>query len=164
MRLFIAVCLDDKMKKALVDTMHDLKAQGTTGSFVPVRNLHMTLAFIGETKEAEAVKRIMQEIPVEKARLSFSEFGYFGDVAYIGVKGNQKLKKYVSVLRNTLKESGIPCDMDKFTPHVTLVRKAKGRRVSAAVPKEEMTISRVSLMKSQVKDGKTEYTEIFSVG
>ena len=164
MRLFIAVTPDDKMKRALVDTMHDLKTQGTTGNFVPVRNLHMTLAFIGECRETETIRKIMEEIPVEKARLSLAGFEYFGDVLTVGVKGNQKLKKYVSVLKNTLKENGIPCDMGKFEPHITLVRKVKGKRASVPIPKEEMTIGRVSLMKSEQKDGKTEYKEIFSVG
>ena len=48
MRLFIAIQLSDEMKKALVACMHDLKKQGVEGNYVPVRNLHLTLAFIGE--------------------------------------------------------------------------------------------------------------------
>ena len=48
MRLFIAIRLSDGMQKSLVACMHDLKKQGVEGNYVPARNLHMTLAFIGE--------------------------------------------------------------------------------------------------------------------
>ena len=164
MRLFIAIDLSKEMKKALVATMHELKEQGVTGSYVPMANLHLTLAFIGETRETEKIREVMRSLPVEKARLSFSEFGNFGDVFWIGIKGNQKIKKYVSDLRKELKNAGIPCDNEKFEPHVTLIRRQKGKRpAKLTVPKEDMMISKVSLMKSEQKDGKRVYTEIFSV-
>ena len=164
MRLFIAIDLSKDMKKAMVGTMHTLKEQGVTGSYVPMANLHLTLAFIGETRETEKVKEVMRRIPVEKARLSFSEFGNFGDIFWIGIKGNQKIKKYVSDLRKALREAGIPCDSEKFEPHVTLIRRQKGKRpVGLQVPKEDMMITKVSLMKSEEKEGRRVYTEIFSV-
>ena len=164
MRLFVALQLSDSMKKALVGTMHEMKKKNVAGSYVPAQNLHITLAFIGETKEAEKVRQVLQQIPVEKSRLTFDTFGYFGDTMWIGVKGNQKIKKYVSDLRKTLKENGIPCDDSKFVPHVTLLRKLKGPRPSGlAVPEADMTVTKISLMKSETKDGKRVYTEIFSV-
>ena len=164
MRLFISVQLAENMKQSLIGVMHDLKQQGVTGSYVPVRNLHVTLAFIGEVESAEKIRQVMDSIPVEKARLSFSEFGNFGDVFWIGIKGNQKIKKYASDLRRALTDQGIPCDNRKFDPHVTLIRNQKGRRPHDLVlPREEMTISRISLMKSEVKDGKRVYKEIYSV-
>ena len=52
MRLFIAIMLSDDMKKAVTGTMHELKKADVRGSYVPAQNLHVTLAFIGETKDA----------------------------------------------------------------------------------------------------------------
>ena len=164
MRLFIAIELSDNMKKSLIGVMHQLKQQGVTGSYVPVQNLHVTLAFIGETDQMQQVKAVMDQVPLEKGRLSFSSYGNFGDVFWIGIKGNQKIKKYVSDLRRALKDTGIPCDTSKFEPHVTLLRKMKGRRpADLPVPQEDMMIKKISLMKSELKDGKRVYKEIYSV-
>ena len=62
MRLFIAIMLSDDMKKAVTGTMHELKKADVRGSYVPAQNLHVTLAFIGETKDASSVKTAMQSL------------------------------------------------------------------------------------------------------
>jgi len=164
MRLFIAIDLSEQMKKALVGTMHELKKQGVAGNYIPLQNLHCTLAFIGECSRVDDICGVMDRIPVEKARLSFSGFGSFQDVFWIGIKGNQKIKKYAADLRKALKEAGIPCDTSQFEPHVTLIRRQKGKRpANIPVPSADMMTAKVSLMKSEVKDGRRKYTEIFSV-
>ena len=164
MRLFVAIDLSDQMKKALVGTMHEMKKQGIAGSYVPMQNLHLTLAFIGESDHAEDIRKIMASIPLEKSRLSFSDFGFFGDTFWIGIKAGQKIKKYVADLRKALREQGIDCDTSKFEPHVTLMRRLKGKRPAGlAIPKEDMMISKISLMKSEMKDGKRVYREIYAV-
>ena len=164
MRLFIAVQLEENMKKAMIGVMHDLKKQGATGNFVPAQNLHMTLAFIGEVKDAEPVKKVMHSMPPEAFRLALDGSGFFSDLMWVGVKGNQKLKKYAADLRKALKDAGIPCDDEKFVPHITVIRKYKGKRPNGLViPKEEMVVKKVSLMKSETKDGKTVYKEIAAV-
>src|SRR5699024_804775 len=99
MRLFIAIQLSDEMKKALVACMHDLKKQGVEGNYVPAQNLHLTLAFIGEYDDPTKVKNIIEGVPVFPFRLGLSEKGNFGNLLWIGVKGNQKLKIYVKNLR-----------------------------------------------------------------
>ena len=163
MRLFIAIDLSQPMKKSLVDVMHEMKKQGIQGNYVPMQNLHLTLAFIGESSQVEDIKAIMDSLPVEKARLSFDGYGYFGDLMWIGIKGNQKIKKYVADLRKALREGGIPCDQSKFEPHVTLLRKLKGKRpADLAVPSADMTVTKISLMRSDMKDGKRVYKEIYA--
>ena len=59
MRLFIAIPLSDEMKSAVTGTMHEMKKAGVKGSYVPTRNLHLTLAFIGEMKEAASVSEAL---------------------------------------------------------------------------------------------------------
>ena len=95
MRLFIAIVLSDDMKKALTGLMHEMKKQGIEGSYVPARNLHMTLAFIGEYDDPGKVKQVLQEVPLPEFRLSLADTGNFGNLLWAGVKGNQKLKTYV---------------------------------------------------------------------
>ncbi len=88
MRLFVAIRLSDEMKKDITGTMHALKQLGVKGSYVPTDNLHLTLAFIGETKEPEKVKEALAGIAVKPFRLTLSEMGNFGDLLWIGAKGN----------------------------------------------------------------------------
>ena len=164
MRLFIALQLADNVNQALVRVMHDMKKKGITGNYVPLKNLHMTLAFIGETDQAEAVKSVLQTIPGENYRLSLAGYGAYGDVFWVGVKGNQRLKKYVSDLKNELIRQGIPCDRKKLEPHITVIRKMKGNKpADLVIPPAEMAVNKISLMKSEQKEGKTVYKELFSV-
>ncbi len=163
MRLFIAVRLSDEMQSALTETMHLLKKAGVKGSYVPKQNLHLTLAFLGETKDAQAVKEAMQQVKYKPFRLSFSELGSFGDLLWAGLKGNQGLSSAVKELRTVLDAAGIDYDKKKFVPHITLIRKMTGKWQAVPAPKGDMTVKRISLMKSEVKDGKRVYTELFSV-
>lgn len=76
-------------------------------------------------------------------------------------KGNQKLKTYVRDLRAALKNAGIPFEDDRFTPHITLIRKVSARSpYQVHLPKAEMEVKRASLMKSETKNGKVTYREV----
>lgn len=161
MRLFIAIQLSEEMRKALVSCLHDLKKQGVEGNYVPAQNLHLTLAFIGEYRDPEQVKRILASVPLPAFRLALSEKGNFGNILWAGVKGNQKLKTYVRDLRAALKNAGIPFEDDRFTPHITLIRKVSARSpYQVHLPKAEMEVKRASLMKSETKNGKVTYREV----
>ena len=164
MRLFLAVQFDKKFNQSLIQVMHDLKKSGVTGNYVPGANLHMTLVFIGETNQAQEVKDILKNIPVPPARIKLYELQLKGNLLHAEVKGNQKLKSYVSDVKDAFEAAGIPFDKKKFMPHITLVRKAAGNYKGIALPKEEMTVSKVSLLKSVQKDGKRIYTEIAAFG
>ena len=161
MRLFIAIQLPDEMKKALVACMHDLKKQGVEGNYVPAQNLHLTLAFIGEYDDPAKVRKVIGSVPLPQIGLSFSGNGNFGNLLWAGVKGNQKLKTYVKELRAALKEAQIPFDDDKFIPHITLIRKTVAKKpYELHLSKAEMTVEKVSLMKSEMKNGKVVYREL----
>ena len=161
MRLFIAIQLSEKMRKALVSCLHDLKKQGVEGNYVPAQNLHLTLAFIGEYRDPEQVKQILASVPLPAFRLALSEKGNFGNILWAGVKGNQKLKTYVRDLRAALKNAGIPFEDDRFTPHITLIRKVSARSpYQVHLPKAEMEVKKASLMKSETKNGKVTYREV----
>jgi len=163
MRLFAAVQLSDDLKKTITGTLHELKKQGVKGSYVPMQNLHLTLAFIGETKETEAVKTALQSIEFKPFKLSLSDLGCFGDILWIGLKGNQGLSSAAKSVRGALDAAGIDYDKKKFTPHITLIRGMSGSWKKVPAPKGQMTVKKISLMKSSVKDGRRIYTEVFTV-
>ena len=161
MRLFIAICLSQEMQKTLVSVMHSLKKQGVEGNYVPAQNLHMTLAFIGEYDNPGKVQEVIKKVPFPEFHLHLTGTGNFGNLFWAGVKGNQKLKTYVKDLRSALRDAGIPCDGDKFVPHITLIRKMSAKKsYQIQMPKSEMTVKKVSLMKSELRDGRRVYKEL----
>jgi len=163
MRLFIAICLSDQLKKSVTSTLHELKKAGVTGSYVPTANLHLTLAFIGERKNADEIKEALAGVKFKPFRLSFSGWGNFGDLLYIDVKGNQGLSAAVKSVREALDAAGIRYDAKKFTPHITLIRKLSGSWKTVRPPKGDMTADKISVMKSEERNGKRVYTELFSI-
>ena len=156
MRLFIAIMLSDDMKKSVIGTMHELKKADVRGSYVPAQNLHVTLAFIGETKDAAAIKEAMQTISCKPFRMAFADMGVFDNLLWVGIKGNQGLNKLAKYVTTALDEK-------KFVPHITIIRNMGGPWKKVSPPKGDMTVKKVSLMKSEQKDGKRVYTEIFAV-
>lgn len=165
MRVFIAIQLTDEVRKALLGTMHDLKQKGIKGNYSPAANLHLTLAFIGETKEVSEVKKAMDSVSFTPFKLSVRETGNFGDILWAGVKGNQGLKGVVKDIRAQLDAAGIDYDHKEFTPHITLIRKAAGTLPKGFPgPKADMMVRSISLMKSENKNGKMVYTEIYRIG
>ena len=163
MRLFIAINLTEDVKKKITGTLHDLKKADVRGNYVPLQNLHLTLAFIGETKEAETIKDALSTVRFKSFKLALSEMGTFGDLLWIGMKGNQGLSGAAKAVRDALDAAGIDYDRRKFVPHITLVRKMSGNWKKIPAPGGDMMVRKISLMKSEHKDGKQVYTEIFSV-
>ena len=160
MRLFVAVQLSDEMKKAITGTMHDLKQKGVRGNYTPMQNLHLTLAFIGETDQPGAVKEALKGISFKPFKLAFSEMGTFGDLLWVGIKGNQGLSGAAKAVRDALDAAGIAYDRDKFTPHITIVRKSSGNWKQVPAPKGEMMVKKISLMKTTFRDGRPVYSEV----
>jgi 2'-5' RNA ligase len=94
---------------------------------------------------------------------TFAEMGVWESLLWVGIKGNQGLNKLAKYVTTALDAAQIPYDRKKFVPHVTIIRNMGGPWKKVAPPKADMTVTKVSLMKSEQKDGKRIYTEIFSV-
>ena len=164
MRLFIAIRLSDEMKKQLVHLMHNLRKSGTSGNFAHVQNLHLTLCFIGETTEAEKIKRIMEEIRFRPFRLSLSGMGRFGDLLWAGADGGKELYALADQIRAKLQAQGIRTDGKEFHPHITLLRRMTGTDGTAfPAPSSKMKVREIFLMRSDRIHGRMVYTSIYSV-
>ncbi|MCR5300646.1 MAG: RNA 2',3'-cyclic phosphodiesterase [Erysipelotrichaceae bacterium] len=161
MRLFVAIDLSEEMRASLVTMMHDLKKADVKGSYQPVANLHLTLAFLGETEDVETVKEVLKSITYKPFRMAFGEKGNFGNTFWIGVKSNQGLNKLAKDVRTAL-AGRLPEEEREFVPHITLIRNCSGKTQGVKAARGEMMVKKVSLMKSEEKKGKRVYTEIFS--
>lgn len=164
MRLFIAIELNDAIRDGLAEMQAYMRAHGVRGNFTRTENLHLTLAFIGEYGDPERVLEAMASVPFEVFPIRLDGFGSFGDLYWTGIGESKPLAAYVRRLRRTLAESSIPFDRKRFSPHITLVRRAAfDRRLEmsgVAVPDAVMTVESVSLFRSDRGKNGMVYTEL----
>ena len=160
MRLFIAIKLNSELRNALTDVQKHLIRRGVSGNYTNTDNLHITLAFIGEYDEPDFVTEVISEVPFSPFPISLSTLGHFGNLWWVGLDDNDELDSYVKRLRKALSEAGIPFDKKKFSPHITLIRKAIGTLPAVSVPKTAMSVDHISLMRSERGPKGMIYTEI----
>ena len=77
MRLFISVDFSEEILEVLRDSIDQLKHQCRSANFTREENLHLTLAFIGETQRSEAAVRAMKRINMDSFPLTLNGFGHF---------------------------------------------------------------------------------------
>lgn len=171
MRLFIAINFNNKIKDSLCDTIQRLKKHAVQGNFTRCENLHLTLAFIGETTRVHTVKQTIDQVSAQTFELSFSGLGKFrrdgGDIYWIGVEKNIELSTINKQLCSGLLISGFPIENREFKPHLTLGRKVildnsfDKNEFLKTILQMSMTVVKISLMKSERINGELTYTEIF---
>lgn len=162
MRLFIAVHFSKELKEVLLTAIADMKHQAVSGNFTRPENLHLTLAFIGESENVVALKRVIDQCTVPAFELAISGTGTFGNLFWVGVEKNPKLKALAESIQNELRKNGFTIEERAFKPHITLARQLlKQGPFSINVRRTAMTVGRISLMKSERIDGQLIYTEIY---
>ncbi len=163
MRLFIAILPDDNIKQALCDAQDALRKRNFSGHYAPRHSLHLTLSFIGEFSDPDRVLEEMEQIRFEPFDITLAGYiSNFDNVLWAGIEKSPELEKYVKQLRHVLAENGIPFDRKGFEPHITIMRDADIFQPfsDVVVAKETMTVSTVSLMRSDLGKHGAQYTEI----
>ena len=163
MRLFIAICFDENMLDSLVEIQDDLVRSGVKGNYTPRENLHMTLAFIGEYDDPEQIEEVMRNVPLRSFSVKLSGYQPFKDMFFANLEDNENLRDYVKRLRKALLDEEIPFDRKSFLPHITLLRKADvidEPDLSELIQEQTMSVSAISLMKSERGKNGMVYTEI----
>ena len=160
MRLFIAINLSDAMKDSLINMQNALYNRGVRGNYTSEEKLHLTLAFIGEYPDAETVLDALASVAFRPFALSLEGMGRFGDLWWAGMKDSAALTAVVRRIRRALAENNIPFDKKRFSPHITLIRKASGNLPGFAPEPASMTVNTISLMRSDRGRNGMIYTEL----
>lgn len=164
MRLFIALRLSDEMLNALTGAQVIMRKNGVKGNFTPPDNMHITLAFIGEYGDPEKVYDAVQGAAFEPFAIKLNGIGSFGDLWWAGIGDSEPLGSYAAKLRRALAAAGIPYDRKKFSPHITLLRRAEGAKMPGIeLPPAEMTADSVLIMRSDRGKHGMIYTELYRV-
>ena len=160
MRLFVSINLSDEMKDALITAQDELYDRGVRGNFTSEENMHLTLAFIGEYPDAEPVLDALSAVSFTPFEITLEGMGCFGDLWWAGIQDSPALAAVVRRVRRALAENGIPFDRKRFSPHITLIRKASGKMPGIRMQPVSMTVSAVSLMRSDRGKKGMIYTEL----
>ena len=136
-RLFFALWPDGALRRELTRaTRSVVRAAG--GRPVPAANLHITLAFLGSVP-ADAVaglKTLAGEVAAEPFDLALARVGFFprARTLWLGpVSPCLALGRLEERLWQSLSAAGWTRESRPFTPHLTLVRKARAMPEAPAV-------------------------------
>lgn len=148
------------MKDALRDAQRAMYDRGVRGNYTSEENLHLTLAFIGEYPNAEAVMDALADVTFTPFELALDGIGRFGDLWWAGLRDSPALTAVVRRVRRALAASEISFDRKRFSPHITLIRKASRETTGIAVTPATMTVRTISLMSSKRGRNGMIYTEV----
>ena len=171
MRLFIAVNFCEKIKNQIIVLQEQLRDQSLKGNFTRPENLHLTLAFLGETPEEKIglIYRIIEEIKTPPLEIYFNRTGCFThsrkELWWVGADpkspGLPFLQAIQGQLVDLLIKAGLPVDRRSFNAHITLGREIKhSMPIILDNPAITVRVDRISLMKSEHIRGLLTYTEI----
>ncbi len=166
MRLFVAINFNDEMKKGLAGVTETLRVNAVKGNFTLTDNLHLTVEFIGETRNAAGAIRALETVECEAFTLKTTGPGCFGGgrVCWLGVERSEGLTALYEQVHRALSSEGFRLEERPFKPHLTLAREVafqhgfdwNALKVSPLVS----PVTEVSLMKSERIGGRLVYTPV----
>jgi 2'-5' RNA ligase len=134
MRLFTAITLPSKVKRALASTTNRLKKEIDYGKFSDSSNYHITLVFMGDIDESKlpTIHKIMDDTASNFPPLCLSaeDIGYFEKrnrkILYYNVSGHlNALSKMQHYLYQNIHAEGLCRAENSYTPHITFARNVK---------------------------------------
>lgn len=161
MRIFIAIRFTEAFKSSILDAQDGLREYGVRGNYTQPENLHLTLAFIGETERVAEIKAAVDAVKFEPFVIRTGKLGCFNGrsrVLWLGIEGEDKVKTIAQQLRRNLDKCGIDYAKGRFSPHITLVRQPSDMPLDVEVESESMTVSEISVMNSERVNGRLVYT------
>ena len=194
MRIFIALDLDEAIRKRIELFMDGVRGFAPEARWVRPESLHVTLKFIGNKapEEVEKISQALTQIPAPAIEISFRGYGFFPTakaprVFWIGVETGPQLAALAKLVDETTAVLGVPKEEHAFSPHLTLARRGgsgsgapawrKGDLTNqsfqrlqeklAALPAPEfgtMTAREFFLFESQLGRGGSRYTKIGHFG
>ena len=147
MRLFLAILFEEPVKDRLREAMELIRRSTRTSRLTRRENLHLTLVFLGELREAGKVREAMEEIRTGPFPLEIRGLGRFqrdgGDLYWAGIEPSLPLQN-LTLARQAVEKPEIP--------FYTLKNRLEPVKAKAAA---------VSLMKSERIEGRLVYTELY---
>jgi 2'-5' RNA ligase len=183
LRLFVACELPDEARRALAEVQAGLRRAGADRlRWVRPEGIHITLKFLGAT-EAERLEAIKEALAAAvepfAIRVRPNALGGFGGsglrVVWVGLEGDvEALAELAGRVDRALEALGFPREERPFAAHLTLARvpdvasREERRRLRELIEGQklpalpELTLDRVSLMRSELRPDGSVYTRLAS--
>ncbi len=183
-RAFIAIELPAQIRQQIGHHTNLLQKKiGACVRWVPARNIHLTLKFLGEVTP-KAIEQMQQAIQLEAERtsafdISIGQIGTFPNVRqprviWVGVQAPPALEQLQHSIEACTSHLGYPAEGKKFSPHLTIGRVRE--HISQAELQNLRTelecaqvgemgtikISEIHLFKSDLQTGGAVYTRLFT--
>lgn len=186
-RAFIAISLSEEIYRGLDNVIIELKEhlQDAPLRWVPTRNIHLTIKFLGNVSESnlEVLKNTLQrEISSNPSfEISVGRFGAFPSVnrprvLWVGMEAPSPLFTIQAGIESLTARLGYPKEAKLFSPHLTLARVARNaspqevRFISQMISGYEVgflgafRVGEIHIFRSDLQRNGAVYTRLFSVG
>ena len=186
-RAFVAVPLDESTTRAVSAQIDRLRRLSKAVAWVPSRNLHLTLRFLGDQTE----EQLAEVLPaLEEAAsgtptftLGFKGLGAFPKLdrprtLWVGISdGAPEVQRLQGRVAASLERRGVPIEARVWQAHLTIGRVTGGKRGGregmpelrsavmrgATTPFGKMPVAAIVLMRSDLFSSGARYTSIASV-
>ena len=160
-RYFFALWPDEPLAKELHRRGCGLSAVGH-GKVVNVKNLHMTLVYLGSVLPAfvQAARQIAGELHTSSFTLHITNANYWSHshLRWLGVENPPiELEQLVLRLNHRLIAEGFKPERRPFLPHVTIARKCSQVSIAEQIEPLSWTVHDFCLIKSTGSDGDSNY-------
>lgn len=132
MRLFIALDIDDSIRRRIATFVEGVRGFAPEVRFVGPESFHVTLKFLGETDKLEPIVSALNEIHGQSIALSFRGYGFFpgpknARVFWTGIEAGKELQELVSQIDKEMTGLGFERERGPYRAHLTLARSGSGR-------------------------------------
>ncbi len=181
-RLFIAIEINEEIRKKLAEFQNALKKSDADVGWVAPENLHVTLKFIGSIDDGQvgAIVTILKETvsPIKPFDLDYTGAGVFPNeknprIVFADIVDTASVLAILhEKLDNRLMALGVEHEYRKFVAHLTLGRVRSRRNVTKLIEKlltfrnvhfGDEHVTRVVLMKSALSPDGPMYTQLHGV-
>lgn len=158
MRLFFALWPPADTARALGEWAAEVAKQ-CGGKVTAIANIHLTLAFLGETEPdkaiaaARSVKAPHHGLPIDAAQyVKRNEMVWVGPASMPA-----ELGALAADLHHALRAAGFVLEERPFRAHITLIRKARSPKSIPPLPRVEWPVGEFVLMRSRTSSKGSTY-------
>src|SRR5438045_507098 len=130
MRLFVGIDLPDDLRAQITAFVEECRAIAPDVRWMKPEALHVTLKFIGETKQLDEIKSALAQVRSPAFQIAFRDIGFFTQrqprVFWIGVHASDVLRALARKVDEATARIGIKKEERDYAAHLTLARAGSG--------------------------------------
>ena len=163
-RTFFALWPDREAQQAMLRHGRDIHRL-TGGTLARVESIHLTLVFLGEIDAArvEVARAAAANAEFQPFALSIETAGCWNHnrVAWLAPRNTPtELSTLVVTLEGGLRDAGFGLETRPYSPHITVVRKARCGRMDLALAPIEWRVQEFVLVRSELDPAGSRYSVI----